>query len=209
MKSVIELAKENCPYHSEEMRGAYYDGFVRAAALVRAEALAEPELNLNCKSVQARLATVWGYVKAEAVKQEPIAWACIDADGSFMDALDRKHGAYQTPLYAAPAQPVQEPEYWEVHNGVCPHGVYRTEEQAEQVRFDKQKSHDLSGSLASFCVRPLYAAPLDAKAIRAEREWVDLTDDEIFKLGKENKFPDTDPVYFASAVIAAFKEKQK
>ena len=37
MKSVIELAKENCPYHSEEMRGAYYDGFVRAAALVRAE----------------------------------------------------------------------------------------------------------------------------------------------------------------------------
>ena len=39
MKSVIELAKENCPYHSEEMRGAYYDGFVRAAALVRAEEL--------------------------------------------------------------------------------------------------------------------------------------------------------------------------
>jgi hypothetical protein len=60
-----------------------------------------------------------------------------------------------------PSQPVkQEPEYWEVHNGVCPHGVYRTEEQAEQVRFDKQKSHDLSGSLASFYVRPLYAAPV-------------------------------------------------
>jgi hypothetical protein len=35
--NTIELAKENCPYHSEEMRGAYYDGFVRAAALVRAE----------------------------------------------------------------------------------------------------------------------------------------------------------------------------
>ena len=34
--------------------------------------------------------------------QEPVAWAYIDADGSFMDALDRQHGAYQTPLYAAP-----------------------------------------------------------------------------------------------------------
>ena len=29
------------------------------------EALSEPELNLNCKSVQKRLATSWGYVKAE------------------------------------------------------------------------------------------------------------------------------------------------
>ena len=53
---------------------------------------------------------------AEPVKQEPIAWACIDADGSFMDALDRKHGAYQTPLYAAPAQPVQEPVAWHEPN---------------------------------------------------------------------------------------------
>jgi hypothetical protein len=39
--NIIELAKENCPYRSEEMRGAYYDGFVRAATLVRAEALEE------------------------------------------------------------------------------------------------------------------------------------------------------------------------
>ena len=29
------------------------------------EALTQPEQNLNCKSVQARLATAWGYVKAE------------------------------------------------------------------------------------------------------------------------------------------------
>ena len=31
----------------------------------------QPEQNLNCKSVQARLATAWGYVKAQ---QEPVAW---------------------------------------------------------------------------------------------------------------------------------------
>jgi hypothetical protein len=81
------------------------------------------------------------------------------------------------------AEPVkQEPEYWEVHNGVCPHGVYRTEEQAEQVRFDMQKSHDLSGSLASFNVRPLYAAPVSAK-----REWVNLTEDEQLALAKKSE----------------------
>ena len=39
------------------------------------EELAEPELNLNCKSVQKRLATVWGYVKAKQAEQEPVAEA--------------------------------------------------------------------------------------------------------------------------------------
>ena len=33
----------------------------------------QPDLNLNCKSVQARLATAWGYVKAQP-EQEPVAW---------------------------------------------------------------------------------------------------------------------------------------
>ena len=31
------------------------------------------EQNLNCKSTQARLATAWGYVKAQS-QQEPVAW---------------------------------------------------------------------------------------------------------------------------------------
>ena len=41
---------------------------------------------------------------AEQAEQEPVAWGYFDADGSFMDALDRQHGAYQTPLYAAPVR---------------------------------------------------------------------------------------------------------
>ena len=67
--------------------------FERFAVLVRAEVLAQPEQNLNCKSVQARLAAAWGYVKAEpeqkrpqncgtgycscvecVMEQEPVAW---------------------------------------------------------------------------------------------------------------------------------------
>ena len=104
-----------------------------------------------------------------------------------------------------PSQSVkQEPEYWEVSNGVCPHGVYRTKEQAEDVCFDMQKSHDLSGSLASFNVRPLYAAPVSAK-----REWADLTDYEIVRLYAESPMCDSEMIDFARAVIAAFKEKNK
>ena len=41
---------------------------------------------------------------AEQAEQEPVAWGYFDADGSFMDALDRQHGAYQTPLYAVPVR---------------------------------------------------------------------------------------------------------
>ena len=41
-------------------------------------ALAQPDQNLNCKSVQARLATAWGYVKAE---QEPVLLLQSHSDG--------------------------------------------------------------------------------------------------------------------------------
>ena len=48
-------------------------------------ALSEPEMNLNCPSVQARLATVWGYVKAEHVKQEPLSEALQIASVALQD----------------------------------------------------------------------------------------------------------------------------
>ena len=32
------------------------------------------------------------------IRQQVIAWAYIDVDGKFMDAIDHQHGAYQTPL---------------------------------------------------------------------------------------------------------------
>jgi hypothetical protein len=36
-KSTIDMAREACPYTRVELRGAFYDGFVQAAALVRAD----------------------------------------------------------------------------------------------------------------------------------------------------------------------------
>ena len=72
------------------------------------------EINLNCKSVQARLATSWGYVKAEQVEQrsdsermEPVAWIKdnkLQLDGLRTSLLFHADG--WTPLYAAPVQQV-------------------------------------------------------------------------------------------------------
>ena len=36
------------------------------------ESLSDPSPNFNCKSVQARLATAWGYVKAQPDNQDKI-----------------------------------------------------------------------------------------------------------------------------------------
>lgn len=62
-----------------------------------------------------------------------------------------------------------EPVAWEVRNGVVTHDFYKTAEDAEEVARDMQKSHDLSGSIAAFNVRPVYAQPpavADRDAIR-------------------------------------------
>ena len=76
-------------------------GFTAHAAL--REALSEPELNLNCKSVQKRLATVWGYVKAEQAEQEPVAYMF---EGVLFLPKEATHYMkdYGTPLYAAPVR---------------------------------------------------------------------------------------------------------
>jgi hypothetical protein len=37
MRDTIDMAREACPYTRVELRGAFYDGFVKAAALVRAD----------------------------------------------------------------------------------------------------------------------------------------------------------------------------
>jgi len=46
-----------------------------------------------------------------------------------------------------------------------------------------------------------------AALVRAEREWVELTDDEIDELIRKWHSPDMGLLDFAWAVIAAFKEK--
>ena len=68
MKEALKLALEALKKVYDNV--SFY-GEVREAIAAIEAVLAQPEQNLNCKSVQARLATAWGYVKAE---QEPMAW---------------------------------------------------------------------------------------------------------------------------------------
>ena len=53
----------------------------------------------------------------------------------------------------------------------------------------------------------VYSATTDSIIAESERKWVDLTDDEILDL--VTQYGTDDPHWFARAVIAAFKEKNK
>lgn len=55
--------------------------------------------------------------------------------------------------------PDAEPVAWMVKNGFVCSMIYRSKKDADNYAADQQKRHDLSGSLASFCVIPLYTAP--------------------------------------------------
>lgn len=72
-----------------------------------------------------------------------------------------RHLIAETEQAIAAAEQAQqaEPVAWEVRNGFVTHDFYKTAEDAEEVARDMQKSHDLSGSIAAFNVRPVYAQP--------------------------------------------------
>ena len=77
----------------------------------------QPEQNLSCKSVQARLATAWGYVKAQS-QQEPVAWRTFDGEGGYeyrsydmneqykqeWEQRNPNHKGWVEPLYISPPQ---------------------------------------------------------------------------------------------------------
>ena len=66
-----------------------------------------------------------------------------------------------TALGIWPSKPAPEPEpvAWQVRNGWASVAIYQRQIDADNYAADQQKRHDLSGSLASFCVVPLYTAP--------------------------------------------------
>ena len=55
--------------------------------------------------------------------------------------------------------PEPEPVVYQVRNGWVNIALYERQIDAENYAKDQQKRHDLSGSLAHFCVVPLYTAP--------------------------------------------------
>ena len=101
------MTKEALKLALEALEICEKDGYIpvrltRESITVIKEALAQPDQNLNCKSVQARLATAWGYVKPE---QEPVAWLHTKIEGVAVPHrpadLD-KHPDRWEALYKAP-----------------------------------------------------------------------------------------------------------
>ena len=56
-------------------------------------------------------------------------------------------------------RPTPEPVAYQVRNGLVDVAIYQQLIDAENYANDQQKRHDLSGSLAHFCVVPLYTSP--------------------------------------------------
>lgn len=76
--------------------------------------------------------------------------------------MTKERDALRAELAALKAQ---EPVAWAIKNGWALDGVERSEKQARLVADERQKSHDLSGSLAAYRVEPLYARPVPAQNV--------------------------------------------
>ena len=89
------------------------------------EALAQPEQNLNCKSTQARLATAWGYVKAQP-EQESFeywnaveGWVKIDEVREHFDSVGcgtiyKTAGEGRVPLCVAQRKPLTDEQMFKI-----------------------------------------------------------------------------------------------
>ena len=137
---------------------------VKAAQVITAlrEALAESNMNLNCKSVQARLATSRWYVRAEQAEQIPQKERkdFIDGYDAGMADAKRMQQAEQSQLADATLEPVAY-RVWDRMGGIS----YRRTKpiESEYVEWDA-----------------LYAAPVSIEAaVLAEREECAKVCDEL------------------------------
>ena len=81
---------------------------------------------------------------------------------AYYDAIKASEQALEvTKEFTAPQpqQPAVDPVAWMVRNGVVDYQLMGSKSQADALTAEMQKRHDLSGSLASFRVHPLYTAP--------------------------------------------------
>lgn len=98
-------------------------------------------------------------------------------------------------LAALPSETAQVLPAWAVYNGVCLDQVFILKESADKYADNMQKSHDLSGLLAAFVVKPLYAAPIAPASIDLTDAYAGAREDlEIWKrraLEAEEKLRDS------------------
>ena len=167
------------------------------------EVLAEPEITTPdvCGEVCARAKLCYGCNKAfdEALAKQIPEWVDID---------DYEEPVKQEPLCEDEGCPHRGSPHICIEKPVTQEPVAVVE-----VTYGREPECYVTGNIDDFPegVFKLYAAPVDAKAIRAEREWVDLTDVDRNDI-ETNICPHIDSHDFeliGNAYIAAFKEKNK
>ena len=135
----------------------------------------QPEQNLSCKSTQARLATAWGYVKAQQEQKRP-----QNCGTSYCSCIE---------CVMEPTQPQQEPVAWRTFDGESgyEYRAYDLNEQYEQEWEQRNPNH-------KGWVEPLYAVASPcptcealARTVMIDQTshdaappaWVGLTDEEV------------------------------
>ena len=191
-------------------RGSIYD---KAIAAIK-EALADTSPNFNCKSVQARLATAWGYVKAQP-EHEPVAWY-RDEDGIRI-YYETKCWDDAIPLYTAP-QPWEKfcdsNCVWTDHHPDC---KLAQPEPVDEVRcpecgyLTKHTEHigclrNQLNAINAFEQRNFAIVNMDKFSQPAHREWVGLTKDEVMASWEEIRLGDWAPDFYA-VIEAKLKER--
>ena len=186
----------------------------------------QQEQNLLCKSVQARLATAWGYVKAQS-QQEPVGRFAKFTDGIWREVTD---GSAGVPLYTNPPQPEQNFNCKSVQARLATAwGYVKAQSQQEPVAWmhnfieggisigsrpaDLERHPDRWTALfkdpkpCPTCEALARTVMLDQTSHDAGRTWVGLTVKEIYVMYQNTRWSYEDQLYFAIEIEAKLKEK--
>ena len=106
---IISLARENCPYTKELLRGAYYEGFVKAANLIASHVYTKnhnPDVNFNDDGTFSLTLPDGDELRIIPPQQEPVVKYYGEklVKGSKVFALLDRDLAPDTLLYAAPVR---------------------------------------------------------------------------------------------------------
>ena len=158
---------------------------IREALAEESSGTEQPDMNLNCKSVQARLATSWGYVKAEQPAQPQTDQSVTPEYLEWLDSIQPRHGvggneAWNAGVAWAKAQPQQEPVAFYVYKPTLPRGNLGSVSDGDLPWvYDQDPS---SGFNARMLVMPITSPP-------ASKPWVGLTDEEVMVIAFDFDVP--------------------
>ena len=130
----------------------------------------QPDMNLNCKSVQARLAASWGYVKAEQQAQQ-----CVACEGKPSQENNPCAVCGKPAPVAEPREPQREPVAVK-HMMRWVEGLKKLSDNGQHMKIPSGLSAGTCWELAIELEQFLTSPPANANA---GKPWVGLTDEEV------------------------------